>query len=176
MAVLEALLFSAPGPLRPEQLAALLGVGEAEAAAAVELLRGRYAALDAGLAVLDVAGGWQLATKPALADWVFRLHGHRKKSPVTPALLESLAIIAYKQPIGRAEVEAIRGVDCGGAVRSLLDAGLIESVGRKETPGRPSLYGTTELFLRTFGLTSLAELPMPGDGPPTLPRPAEGGA
>jgi len=161
IAVLEALLFSSAAPLHADQLALLLAITVDETMAGLAALREKYARADSGLALREVAGGYQLATRTDVSEWVFRLHGHRRRSPITPALLETLAIIAYKQPVTRAEVEAVRGVDCGGVVRSLQDAGLVEIVGRKELPGRPALYGSTEVFLKTFGLKSLGDLPAP---------------
>ncbi len=162
LAVVEALLFSAAAPLHPDQLATLTGLPAAEVSEVLGALRDKYARPDSGLSLMEVAGGFQLATRGTVSEWVFRLHGHRRRSPITPALLETLAIVAYKQPVTRAEIEAIRGVDCGAVMRSLLDAGLAEIVGRKEVPGRPALYGTTDVFLKTFGLRSLEDLPAPG--------------
>ena len=159
-AVLEALLFAATTPLTVARLVALTGDTPQELVeAALADLRDAFDRRRSGLAIMEVAGGFQMATRPEVSDWVLALHKHRKKNPLTPALLETLAIVAYKQPLVRAEIEAIRGVDCGGVLRALQDAGLLEVVGQKEAPGRPSLYGTTELFLKTFGLRGLAELP-----------------
>lgn len=164
IAVAEALLFATTQPLSLKRLSVLMnGVPEEEVLAALEELKARYASRSCGLLLMEIAGGWQAATKPEAADWVLRLHKHRRKNPLTPSLMESLAIIAYKQPITRADVEAIRGVDCGTAARSLQDAGLVEVVGRKDVAGRPPLYGTTELFLKTFGLRSIEELPSAGE-------------
>lgn len=163
-AAVEALLFSASDPLSVKRLSVLLnGVPEVEVAETLVGLLNRYGAEDSGLTLLEVAGGWQLATKSETTDWVMRLHRHRKKAALSPALLESLAIIAYKQPITRAEVEAIRGVDCGSILRSLQDASLVEIVGRKEVAGKPPLYGTSEAFLKAFGLKDLDALPSLAD-------------
>jgi segregation and condensation protein B len=164
LAVLEALLFAATTPLTVKRLSVLMnGVPEPEIEFALVRLRERCSLPTSGLALMEVGGGWQLATSPDVADWVLRLHRHRKRNPLTPSLLECLAIIAYKQPITRADIEAIRGVDCGTALRSLQDAGLCEIVGRKEVLGRPPLYGTTELFLKTFGLKDIEGLPSMGE-------------
>ena len=173
LAVLEALLFSAAAPLHLDQLALLLGLPQDSIRDALMELQRNYAAPDSGLALMEVAGGFQLATRPDVSEWIYRLHGHRRRSPITPALLETLAIVAYKQPVARADIEAIRGVDCGGVMRSLQDAGLAEIVGRKEVPGRPALYGTTDVFLKTFGLRSLEDLPSSGDISKALTAPAE---
>ncbi len=159
-AVLEALLFAATAPLSIKRLSLLTSEVPPETIeAALEGLRARYEDPASGLMLMEVAGGYQLATRPSVADWVLALHKHRRKNPISPAVLETLAIVAYKQPLVRAEVESIRGVDCGGVMRSLQDAGLVEVVGQKEVPGRPSLYGTTDTFLKTFGLRNLNELP-----------------
>ena len=173
LAVLEALLFSAASPLHLDQLALLLALPQDSIREALEELQRNYAAPDSGLALMEVAGGFQLATRPDVSEWIYRLHGHRRRSPITPALLETLAIVAYKQPVARADIEAIRGVDCGGVMRSLQDAGLAEIVGRKEVPGRPALYGTTDVFLKTFGLRSLEDLPSTSDISKALTAPAE---
>ena len=158
--VLEALLFAATSPLTSKRLSMLTGgVAKEEIEAALGDMRERYERPTSGLMLMEVAGGFQLATRPETADWVLALHKHRRKNPISPAVMETLAIIAYKQPIVRAEIEAIRGVDCGAVCRSLQDAGLIEVVGTREVPGRPALYGTTETFLKTFGLRDLKELP-----------------
>ncbi len=163
-AALEAILFSSTQPLNTKRLSVLLsGAAEDDVKDALGFLNERYSQPSSGLMLMEVAGGWQVATRPEVADWVLRLHRHRKRNPLTPALMETLAIIAYKQPITRADVESIRGVDCGSALRSLQDAGLCEMVGRKEVIGRPPLYGTTELFLKIFGLVSLEELPSVGE-------------
>ncbi len=159
-AIIEALLFSATTPLSEKRLSHLLnGLDLPSVRESIERLRHEYEAPGRGVTIREVAGGYQLATRPELADWMYRLHRHRKKTGLTPATLETLAIIAYKQPIVRAEIEAIRGVDCGGVIRQLQDVGMVEVVGRKETPGRPPLYGTTDLFLKTFGLRRLDDLP-----------------
>jgi len=170
VSVLEAILFAATQPLNVKRISVLMnGVPEPEIEFALLRLRERCNQTTSGLALMEVGGGWQLATRPEVADWVLRLHRHRRRNALSPSLLECLAIIAYKQPITRADVEAIRGVDCGTALRSLQDAGLCEIVGRKEVVGRPPLYGTTELFLKTFGLKDLEQLPSLGDLKKALP-------
>jgi len=159
-AVVEALLFATTTPLTLKRLSALMGDTPGDVVeAAIGDLRERYDRSRSGLMVMEVAGGFQIASRPEVADWVLALHRHRRKNPISPALMETLSIVAYKQPIVRAEIESIRGVDCGGVLRALQDAGLVEVVGQKEVPGRPSLYGTSESFLKTFGLRDLNELP-----------------
>lgn len=159
-AILEALLFSSTSPLSDKRLGSLLnGVAVETVRQLIEQLRTDYSQSGRGITIMEVAGGYQLATQAEFSEWIYRLHRHRKRSPLTPAVLETLAIIAYKQPIVRADIEAIRGVDCGGILRQLQDSGLVEIVGRREVVGRPPLYGTSELFLKTFGLRRLGDLP-----------------
>ncbi len=163
-AVIEALLFATTQPLNLKRLQKLTGDTPMELVeAAIGDLRSRYEKPGRGLMLFEVAGGYQLATRKDVADWVLALHKHRRKNPISPAMLETLAIVAYKQPLVRAEIEGIRGVDCGGVMRALQDSGLVDVLGQKEVPGRPSLYGTSELFLKTFGLKNLEDLPSLSD-------------
>jgi segregation and condensation protein B len=108
---------------------------------------------------MEVAGGFQMATRPEMATWIRRLYKERLTVRLSPSSLETLSIIAYKQPISRSDIEQIRGVEVSGVMETLLERRLIKVVGRKETIGRPLLYGTTIEFLRHFGLKHLAELP-----------------
>ncbi len=160
VAVTEAILFASPDPLPPKEISKFLnGVELDEIKDALLILSERYMKPGCGLILQEIAGGFQIATKPEMADYLFRQHSHRKRNPLTPAMMETLAIVAYKQPVVRSEIESLRGVDCGNILRALQDAQLIEVVGRKESLGRPPLYGTTEDFLRLFGLKSLENLP-----------------
>lgn len=159
-AAIECLLFTTPSGLSLKKMQNLLGKIE------MRILRGivsqlqvEYDARNGGIQVIETAEGYQMCTRPEYSDVVLRLHQQRKKNPLTPTALETLAIIAYKQPQTRAEIEAIRGVESSGVLRNLADLGLIQVVGRKEVLGRPQMYGTTSLFLTTFGLKSLEELP-----------------
>ena len=157
----EALLFVAEEPPSVSQLARAL---EATPEAVEEALRGLAERLkDRGLRLQWKGDRVQLVTAPEAAEDVRRFLGLTAGPRLSPAALETLAIIAYRQPITRAEIEAIRGVNCDGVLRTLLARGLIEEVGRSEGPGRPILYGTTFLFLQHFGLRSLEDLP-PLDG------------
>ncbi|NPA91206.1 MAG: SMC-Scp complex subunit ScpB [Chloroflexi bacterium] len=153
----EALLFVAPSTVTVKELAKALQVPPEEVERALEALEQR---LDGGGLILQRLGKRvQLVTAPDLAEDVERFLGLDLSGHLSAAALETLAIIAYRQPITRAEIEAIRGVNSDGVLRSLLNKGLIEVVGRKETVGRPLLYGTTMTFLQYFGLRDLSELP-----------------
>lgn len=159
-AVIEAMLFVAGDPVSVKRLAKAMGDMNADDVRGVlGQLQEEYNREMRGYMIVEVAGGFQLATRPEYAEWVLQLTGQKRRSPLTGAALETLAIIAYKQPITRAEVDAIRGVESGGVVRTLLDLELIEIKGRKEVLGRPQLYGTSEKFLRAFGLNKLEDLP-----------------
>lgn len=153
----EALLFATPEPVTVERLAYALEVETHQAYAAVVELRYQYGA-GRGIKILSVAGGYQMATHPDFAAQVGRLLGPAP-SRLSRAALETLSIVAYRQPITLPEIEAVRGVSCDGVVKTLADKSLIQEAGRKETPGRPILYGTTEHFLVHFGLKELADLP-----------------
>ncbi len=153
----EALLFVAPSPIKVVDLARALGVTQEEVAAALERLAAMRA--DAGVVLQRQGERVQLVTAPDLAEDVERFLGLDLSTRLSSAALETLAIIAYKQPVTRAQIEAIRGVNCDGVLRSLLNKGLIEEVGRLDTVGRPILYGTTMAFLQYFGLRDLSELP-----------------
>ena len=157
---LEALLFVSGEPLPAERMARVLGVPEAVVRDALQRLAAACRAPGRGLELVEVAGGWQLVTRPEYARAVEELLRPRRQA-LSRAALETLAIIAYRQPVTRAEIEAIRGVQSEAGLRTLLERGLIREVGRKEAPGRPILYGTTPLFLQQFGLRDLSELPPP---------------
>ncbi len=160
----EALLFAAEEPLRDEEIATVVpGLLEAGVGVVLEALEQKYRDGGHALTVQRVAGGWRLATHAEYADLV-RTHLKGKvRGRLSRASLETVSIIAYKQPISRAEIEQMRGVDSVATLRQLLDRGLINAAGRAEAPGRPMLYTTTDSFLTYFGLDSLFELPDPGD-------------
>jgi len=159
-AILETLLFVSHEPITLDRLTAVLGgVGKAEVLQALENLRSNYEKNGRGLQISEVAGGFQLATRPEYAPWIKMLGKTKPSAKLSRSGLESLAIIAYKQPIVRAEIEAIRGVETSGVLRTLLERKLVRIVGRKDVPGRPIMYGTTRFFLQHFGLRDLAELP-----------------
>lgn len=157
-AVVEALLLAAPEPLSVTRLAELLGVEEREVRLLLDDLRADCRAPGRGVQVREVAGGFQLVTKPDFADYVEKLLQPRPRG-LSTAALETLAIIAYRQPITKAEIEAVRGVNVDGVVSVLVERGLVRELGRKEAPGRPLLFGTSQDFLAYFGLKSLDDLP-----------------
>jgi segregation and condensation protein B len=158
--LIEAALFASPRPVTIEELEALDNdVPAAEIRQALEQLREHYEFDGHGVEVVELAGGYQILTRAALAPALERAQITSKPPKLSAATLETLATIAYKQPVGRAEIEEIRGVSAGGVLRTLQERGLIEAVGRSEALGRPLLYGTTPLFLELLGLSDLADLP-----------------
>ena len=159
-AILETLLFVSHEPVTLDRLAAVLGgISKSDVRRALEQMKSDYERNDRGIHISEVAGGFQLATRPEYAPWIKALGKTKPAAKLSRSGLESLAIIAYKQPIVRAEIEAIRGVETSGVLRTLLERKLVRIVGRKEVPGRPIMYGTTKFFLQHFGLRDLAELP-----------------
>jgi segregation and condensation protein B len=188
--VIEALLFSAPKPLPSKEIADVLrragsedefspnefaNVREPEVAAALEQMKADYIAQERGFHLVEKAEGWQLATDPKFARWVRELFPGPKPARLTSPALETLAIIAYRQPVTRADVEAVRGVNIDGVLQTLTERGLVKISGRAEIPGRPLLYETTQFFLDHFGLRRLEELPnieeLRSRYLPTAPRP-----
>ena len=172
--VIEALLFSAPKPLSAKEIVDLLRRAggedefspnefahavEAEVAAALEQLKIEYIEQERAFQLIEKAEGWQLATDPTYAQWVRQLFPEPKPARLSAPALETLAIIAYRQPITRADVEAVRGVTIDGVLQTLMERGLAKISGRAEIPGRPLLYETTQFFLDHFGLRTLDELP-----------------
>lgn len=175
--ILESVLFSAQKPLRPSELRDILAAAaehdeadatakslakfkEGQLAAVLEQLAQEHEAAARSYRLVCVAGAWQFVTQPEFAQWVRALVGIKARPPrLSQPALETLAIIAYRQPITRAEVEQIRGVNVDGTMQTIMERGLVEAVGRAEVIGRPHTYGTTALFLEYFGLRSLEDLP-----------------
>ncbi len=158
--ILEALLFVTAEPVPVTRFLALLGaVTKQEVDQALASLSHDYEQEGRGLQLAEVAGGYRIVTKAEFAPWLKRLEKVKAPSKLSRSALESLAIIAYKQPIVRGEVEQIRGVETSGVIRTLLERKLVRIVGRKEEPGRPIMYGTTKVFLEHFGLRDLSQLP-----------------
>lgn len=157
-AAVHALLMASPAPLSQSRLMALTGADREAVAAALATIRSFYAGGPGGAGLQEIAGGWQLTTDPAFGELVAAL-GRGRQQPLSPAALEALAVIAYRQPVTRAEIEQVRGVGSDGVVITLMERGLVREVGRKTAPGRPLLYGTTDEFLRFIGIRTLADLP-----------------
>lgn len=172
----EALLFIAERPLGGNELADLSGTSRAEAEEALSRLALDLAEQGRGLRLQQMGDAWQLATAPEVGERL-AAYAAREEARLTPAALEALAVVAYRQPCTRGEVDRVRGVDSDYVLRSLLHRRLVVEVGRRDTPGRPILYGTTFTFLERFGLASLEDLPPIESVDPieaaTLPVPAE---
>ena len=156
---LEAVLFVADEPLTSTVLGQLVGTDRPTADALLEELAAHHERVGSGLTLRRVAGGWRLYTHPDAAPVVERFVRSSRHARLTRAALETMAIVAYKQPVTRHQVEAIRGVNSEGVLRALVDRGLLAEVGRDEGPGRPVLYGTTPEFLERQGLDSVGDLP-----------------
>jgi segregation and condensation protein B len=157
--IIEALLFVADEPLSAGKIAEAVGVGAQEVRALVEGLRAEYEAEGRAFTIEELAGGYRMFTRPEYHPYLRIFTKEPREVKLSPAALETLAIVAYKQPINRAQVEAIRGVDSSGVIQRLLEYRLIKIVGRSEELGRPLLYGTTKEFLEHFGLKSIRDLP-----------------
>jgi len=156
--LVEALIFAADGPIKAERMAEALEIPLAEIKEAIEALEVDYAERPRGFFLQEVAGGYQLRTRPEYADYLRKLGRSRPFRFSRPAL-ESLAIIAYRQPVTRSEIEYLRGVDSGSVLKTLLEKRLVRILGKKDVPGKPMIYGTTREFLELFGLPDLSSLP-----------------
>lgn len=156
--LVEALIFASDGPIKLERIAEALDLPLAEIESAVEALQADYAEHPRGFFLQEVAGGYQLRTHSEYADFLRKL-GHSRPFKFSRPALESLAIIAYRQPVTRSEVEYLRGVDSGSVLKTLLEKRLIRILGKKDVPGKPMIYGTTQEFLELFGLPDLSALP-----------------
>ncbi|NMA68601.1 MAG: SMC-Scp complex subunit ScpB [Desulfitobacterium sp.] len=155
---LEALLLVANQPLTKERLGEILQLNTEEISELLFELKQRYSAPDCGITIVEINEGYKLGTKPEMSPYIETLY-HQPSQGLSSAALEVLAIIAYKQPVTKGEVDFIRGVQSDRALSTLVEKELVKELGRKEGPGRPILYGTTEQFLVHFGLKSLEELP-----------------
>ena len=159
-AVIEAVLFTMGESVETAKLAAAI---EQDVSATVKLMHNlmdRYEAEDRGIKIIELGDSFQLCTKPETYEYLIKVAAQPKKQVLTDVLLETLSIIAYKQPITKQEIEGIRGVSCDHAVNKLVEYGLVDEVGRLDAPGRPILFGTTESFLRSFGVRNVDELPV----------------
>lgn len=170
-AVVEALLFSSDAPLTAKKLAQCLGVGDAaDVKCHIDTLNKRYEQMGASFRIEAIAKGYQMLTLSVFDHWLTKLQKARAESRLSSAALETLAIVAYRQPVMRADIEAIRGVSIGDMLGRLRDLNLVKIVGRAEEIGRPLLYGTTKRFLEVFGLNSLKDLPtLDEDDPDAVP-------
>jgi segregation and condensation protein B len=169
--VLEALLFSTHHPLTAGRLAELMDLESTKPIRrAIKDLNEHYVTSNRAFRIEQVAGGYQLVTLPEYGEVIKKLHQKEADAKLTKAALETLAIIAYKQPILRADIEAIRGVACGETIRSLMEKHLVKIAGRAEEPGRPILYGTTKRFLELFGLNSIKDLPQSESASGSAPK------
>jgi segregation and condensation protein B len=169
--IIEALIFGSDEPLTARQVVDILGSGEnggprirmkdEEVLVAIREMNAEYVQAGRSFRIIQVAGGFQFATMPDYAEWLGRMVKEKAKRKLTQATLETMSVVAYKQPVTKPEIEAIRGVNADYAIQKLMERGLITIVGRAATAGRPLLYGTTKDFLKHFGLNDLSELPKP---------------
>jgi segregation and condensation protein B len=157
--VIEAMLFVSGDPVTLQTLRATLELPEADLKQLLGELVMEYRQKDCGVIIIEIANGYQMVTNPQYSHWLKKFTHTNTSNKLSVPSLETLAIIAYKQPIIKAELEQIRGVNSDGVVKSLLDKRLIKIMGRKEVPGKPLLYGTTQEFLQYFGIRDLTELP-----------------
>jgi segregation and condensation protein B len=158
-AIIEALIFASDMPLSPEKIRVVFPeVEKTEIKEIIDQIVSEYNERDGGIFLQEVAGGFQFRTNPELGQWIKKLKSTKPHS-LSPQAMETLAIVAYKQPIVKSEIESIRGVDVGGPLKSLLDKKLVRIVGRKDVPGKPIIYGTTRRFLEVFNLKDLLDLP-----------------
>ncbi|MCL2071579.1 MAG: SMC-Scp complex subunit ScpB [Oscillospiraceae bacterium] len=164
IATIEAVLFAYGEPVTAEKLAKICEVDKAEALAELKRLKQRYSSEKSGIALLELGNSYQIATKPEYAAFIKAAIEIKRQTPLSAAAMEVLAIIAYNQPVSKAFVEGVRGIDSSSVVNTLNERGLIEEAGRLDLPGRPLAYRTTENFLRCFGLKKISELPpLPGE-------------
>lgn len=180
-AAVEAMLFAHAEPLTCQKLAGVLEIEEPVVERLLLALKDEYDKPEHGVCLLQLEDRWQLATKTETGPFVKKILDTRRSVPLSPAALETLTIVAYNQPVSRSFIEQVRGVDSSSSVAGLVEKGLIEEAGRLDLPGRPVSFRTTDVFLRTFGLSDLSELPpLHGEGPRPLPlveeEPAPGAA
>ena len=157
--IVEALLFASPGPLTQSRVNLIFETDPPKLDEAVKELNRHYEKANRSFKIQMIAGGFQLTTLPEFDIWIKRMLDKSGKLALSTAALETLAIIAYKQPISRFNVESIRGVDCSGVIKTLLSKSLVRIKGRDEGPGRPLLYATTDKFLENFGVNRISDLP-----------------
>ncbi len=167
ISAIEAVLFANGSSVEPSRIAEALEISEAEATECLESLMNEYQKADRGITIIKLNKSYQMVSVKRYAPYIRKVMDLRRNTPLSQAALEVLSVIAYNQPVTKAFVEQIRGVDCSGVIGSLTTKDLIEEKGRLELPGRPLLYGTTENFLRCFNISSIEELPpLPEDDAP----------
>ena len=159
-AIIESILFTMGESVELSKIAAAIELDKNETKRLLDELIKDYESADRGIAIMELDGSYQMCTKPEMYEYLIRIAKQPKHRALTYVLLETLSIIAYKQPITRVEIEKIRGVSCDHAVNKLLEYNLIQELGRLDAPGKPLLFGTTEEFLRSFGVHSIDELPV----------------
>ena len=157
--IVEGILFAMGGTVEPSKIAKALEIDDKQVVEAIEALKEFYEKDNRGITITELDGAYQMCTSPDIYEYLIRIAKQPKKYVLTDVLLETLSIIAYKQPITKSEIEKIRGVSCDFAVSKLVEFGLVTELGRLDAPGRPMLFGTTEDFLRSFGVSSIEELP-----------------
>ena len=159
-AIIEAILFTMGESVELDKIAAAIELDKKETKAIIEKMMKHYENPSIGVKIIELDDAYQMCTKSEMYEYMIKIARQPKRHVLTDVLLETLSIIAYKQPITRPEIEAIRGVSCAHAINKLMEYGLVDEVGRLDAPGRPILFGTTEEFLRSFGVASTEELPM----------------
>lgn len=157
--LIEAVLFISGEPVTLTELKGIIEMPEADVKAALDEMMAEYRSRNGGMLIMEIANGYQMVTNPAHGQWIRKFKNASTSNKLSLAALETLAIIAYNQPIIKAEIEQIRGVNADGVIKTLVDKRLIKIMGRKEVPGKPLLYGTTREFLQYFGLKDITELP-----------------
>ena len=159
-AIIEAILFTMGESVELEKIADAIELDKKKTKELIQEMKNELDQSDRGVSILELEGAYQMCTKPEMYDYLIKIAKQPKKHVLTDVLLETLSIIAYKQPVTRIEIEKIRGVSCDHAVNKLVEYGLVAEVGRLDAPGRPLLFGTTEDFLRSFGVKSVEDLPV----------------
>ena len=156
---IEAVLFASGEPMSIDRIAQTFDITPEKAVKAVEALYEEYKKCDSGIVIVRLENTYQMASDERFAEYIKKAFDMRRRTPLSSAALEVLAVVAYNQPVTKSFIEQVRGVDCSGVVSTLVEKGLIEERGRLELPGKPLLYGTTKNFLRCFGISDLSELP-----------------
>ena len=156
---IEAVLFASGEPMSIERIAQTFDITPEKAVKAVEALNEEYKKCDSGIVIVRLENTYQMASDERFAEYIKKAFDMRRRTPLSSAALEVLAVVAYNQPVTKSFIEQVRGVDCSGVVSTLVEKGLIEERGRLELTGKPLLYGTTKNFLRCFGISDLSELP-----------------